>query len=154
MDQLECLGGLSRLEEVLVDYDVDTAVLAFARPDRTEFFGALDPCYEHGVTAEVHREHADSVLTCGFGGTEVVDVVLEPRDVQERFVKRAFDVVFATVGLLVLAPLMLVVAGAIKLEDGGSFCTVSSATRRSGIRLPCTSSGVWSPMPRPVSDHG
>lgn len=33
-------GGLSRLDEILVDHDVDTAVLAFSHPDRVEFFGA------------------------------------------------------------------------------------------------------------------
>jgi hypothetical protein len=38
------LGGLSRLNEVLVEHDVDTIVLAFAEPDRAEFFGALDTC--------------------------------------------------------------------------------------------------------------
>lgn len=119
LDELECLGGLSRLDEVLVDHDIDTAVLAFAHPDRAEFFGALDTCYEHGVTAKVHREHADSVLTCGFGSEELVDVDLEPWDVQERVLKRAFDIVFATVGLVVLAPVMLVIAAAIKLEDAG-----------------------------------
>ena len=41
IDDLSNLGGLSRLDDVLVEYDVGTAVLAFARPDRAEFFGAL-----------------------------------------------------------------------------------------------------------------
>ncbi len=49
------LGGLSRIEDVLVEQEVDTAVLAFQEPDRGEFFGALDACYELGVNAKVHR---------------------------------------------------------------------------------------------------
>jgi hypothetical protein len=63
LDELACLGGLSRLDEILIEYDVGTAVMAFAHPDRAEFFGALDSCYEHGVAAKVHRDHADVVLT-------------------------------------------------------------------------------------------
>jgi len=117
--ELSYLGGLSRLGEILVDYDVDTAVLAFDRPDRAEFFGALDTCYEHGVAAKVHRDHADVVLTEGTAGGELVDVDLEPWDWQDHLVKRLFDLAFAATGLLVLSPAIAVVAVAIKLEDGG-----------------------------------
>jgi lipopolysaccharide/colanic/teichoic acid biosynthesis glycosyltransferase len=117
---LQNLGGLSRLDEVLVQYDVDTAVLAFAEPDRAEFFGALDSCYEHGVTTKVHRDHADAVLTTGFREGELVDIDLEPWDPLDHVLKRAFDVAFAGLALLVLSPVIAVVAAAVKLEDGGS----------------------------------
>lgn len=119
LDDLECLGGLSRLEEVLVEHDVDTAVLAFSHPDRAEFFGALDACYERGVTAKVHREHADSVLTTGFESGALVDVDLEPWDPQDRLLKRTFDVAFAGTMLIVLTPVIVVIAAAIKIEDSG-----------------------------------
>jgi lipopolysaccharide/colanic/teichoic acid biosynthesis glycosyltransferase len=68
----------------------------------------------------VHRRHADSVLTSGFGQDELVDVELEPWDPQDHFLKRGFDIVFAGLGLVVLSPVMLGIAAAIKLEDGGS----------------------------------
>jgi lipopolysaccharide/colanic/teichoic acid biosynthesis glycosyltransferase len=114
------LGGLLRIEDVLVEYDVDTAVLAFAEADRAEFFGALDACYEHGVDAKVHRDHADTVLTAGGSAGTLVDVEIEPWDVQDYILKRGFDVAFSLFGLLVLLPVILCIAAAIKLEDGGS----------------------------------
>ncbi|AUX10592.1 exopolysaccharide biosynthesis polyprenyl glycosylphosphotransferase [Halalkaliarchaeum desulfuricum] len=114
------LGGLSRLEDVIREYDVDTAVLAFRHADRAEFFGALDACYEHGVAAKVHREFADAVLTSDTGGGPLVDVEIEPWDPQDYVFKRLFDIAFATVGLLVLTPIILGIAIAIKLDDGGS----------------------------------
>ncbi|MFC7228005.1 sugar transferase [Salinirubellus salinus] len=120
LSHLTNLGGLSRLDEVLVQYDIDTAVLAFSHPDRAEFFGALDSCYEHGVTAKVHRDHADAVLTTGFGEDELVDIDLEPWDPVDHVLKRAFDIAFAGVALLILSPVILVIAFAVKLEDGGS----------------------------------
>lgn len=119
LDDLDSLGGLSRLDEVLVEHDVDTAILAFARPDRSEFFGALDACYEHGVGAKIHREHADDVLTATSGTEEIVDVELEPWDWQDYAFKRAFDVAFSVVGLLAFAPVIAVVAVAIKLDSPG-----------------------------------
>jgi lipopolysaccharide/colanic/teichoic acid biosynthesis glycosyltransferase len=120
LDELPCLGGLSRLDEVLVDDDVATAVLAFTHPDREEFFGALDSCYEHGVAAKVHRDHADAVLTDGMDPGELVDIDLEPWDPQDHVLKRGFDLVFAAIGLLVLSPLVLIIALAVKLQDSGS----------------------------------
>lgn len=112
------LGGLSRIGDVFVDHDIDTAVLAFREPDRGEFFGALDACFAHGVTAKVPRQFADSVLSYDQRDAALVDVAVEPWDVQDYVVKRVFDLAFATIGLLLLSPVMVVIAIAIYLDDG------------------------------------
>jgi len=117
---LERLGGLSRMEDVLVEYDIDTVVLAFEHAGRAEFFGALDACYEYGVSAKVHRNHTDSVLTASSGVGTLVDVEIEPWDIQDYMLKRAFDLAFAAVGLVVLSPVIMGIAAAIKLDDGAS----------------------------------
>jgi len=114
------LGGLSRLEDVLVEHDIDTVILAFAEADRAEFFGALDACYEHGVAAKVHTEHADTVLTAGTTGTPLVDVEIEPWDIQDHLWKRSFDILFSVIGIVTLLPIIVAIAVAIKIEDGGS----------------------------------
>jgi lipopolysaccharide/colanic/teichoic acid biosynthesis glycosyltransferase len=117
--ELERLGGLSRIEDVLVEYDVDTVVLAFEHTDRAEFFGALDACYEHGIAAKVHRDHADAVLTAEGDFGTLVDVQVEPWDIQDYVFKRGFDVAFAGLALLVLSPIIALIALAIKLEGNG-----------------------------------
>ncbi|WP_224448674.1 sugar transferase [Haloprofundus salilacus] len=119
LPELSHLGGFSRLDDVLIEQHVDTVVLAFMRPDRAEFFGAIDACHEHGVEVKVHRDYSDSVLTAESSVGTVVDVDIEPWDVQDYMLKRAFDVVFAAVGILVFAPLMLFIAVAIKLDSSG-----------------------------------
>jgi lipopolysaccharide/colanic/teichoic acid biosynthesis glycosyltransferase len=116
---LERLGGLSRMEDILVEYDVDTVVLAFEHTDRAEFFGALDACYEYGITAKVHRDYADSVLTPNNSVGTLIDVEIEPWDIQDYVLKRLFDVAFAIVGLLVLSPVIVVIIAAIRFEDSG-----------------------------------
>ncbi|QCS42023.1 sugar transferase [Natrinema versiforme] len=117
---LSRLGGLSRLEDALVDQDIDTVVLAFRNADRAEFFGALDACHEHGVDTKVHRKYANSVLVSEGDIGELVDVDLEPWDPLDHLFKRVFDMVFATAALVTLAPLMAVIAVAIKLDNPGS----------------------------------
>ncbi|KTG09027.1 exopolysaccharide biosynthesis polyprenyl glycosylphosphotransferase [Haloprofundus marisrubri] len=119
LPELSHLGGFSRLDDVLVEQHIDTVVLAFMRPDRAEFFGAIDTCHEHGVEVKVHRDYADSVLTSKASAGTLVDVDVEPWDMQDYMLKRAFDVVFAATGLLVSTPLMLLLAVAIKLDSEG-----------------------------------
>jgi lipopolysaccharide/colanic/teichoic acid biosynthesis glycosyltransferase len=119
IDGVAHLGGLSRIEDVLDEYDVDTVVLAFERADRGEFFGALDACYERGVAAKVHRDHADNVLTAGDTVETLLDIEIEPWDVQDYMIKRGFDVAFALVGLSVLSPVIIAIVVAIVIEGEG-----------------------------------
>jgi lipopolysaccharide/colanic/teichoic acid biosynthesis glycosyltransferase len=117
---LDRLGGLSRLEDVLVAQDIDTVVLAFAETDRAEFFGALDACYEQGVAAKVHPSHADTVLTAAPDpNASLVDIEIEPWDIQDYMFKRGFDIAFSLTGLIALSPVIAVIAAAVKIEDGG-----------------------------------
>ena len=132
LDELPNLGGLSRLDEVFVDHDVDTALLAFAETDREEFFGTLAECYEHGVAAQVHRDHADSVLTEGIGGGDIVEIDLEPWDWQDHVAKRVFDVAFSMSALLVLSPVVLVIALAVKLDSPGPVLYAQERTAEFG----------------------
>jgi len=48
----------------------------------------------------------------------LVDV--EPWDIQDYVLKRAFDLLFSTGGSLVLSPVIRAIAVAIKLDDGGA----------------------------------
>jgi len=128
---LEQLGGLSRLETTLVDHDVDTLVLAFERADRGDFFGALDACHEHGVAAKVHRDYAADVLVSEASTGTLVDVEVEPLDLQDHVLKRGFDVAFSLVGLLACAPLFGVIAALIKLDSDGP--VLYSQRRTSGL---------------------
>ncbi len=113
------LSGLSRLEHVLKQRDIDTVTLAFSHADREECFGVLRTCRDQGVDALVHESIADQVLDSEEVGTELVRAELEPWPWYSRVAKRAFDLTFATVGVVVLAPLIALIAVAIKLDSPG-----------------------------------
>ena len=127
------VGGLSRFEDTVREYDVDSAILAFETADRAEFFGALHSCHEHGIDAKAHVDHVDSLLvdpTSGDG--PIVDIDLDPWDPQDRVIKRLFDVAFSGSALLVLAPVILLISLAIKLEGNGPILFSQDRTYRFG----------------------
>ena len=130
------LGGLSKLERVIVDENIDTVCLAFRTADRGEFFGTLDLCHEHGVEAKVHREYADDVLISSGDVKTLAGVDVEPWDPQDYVFKRLFDVAFAGFGLLVLAPLVVVIAIAIKLDSRGPVFYTQARTAGFGDTFP------------------
>ena len=136
VSQLNRLGGLSQLEDTFIRYDVDSVVLAFQTADRGEFFGTLDVCDEYGVSAQVHREYADDVLTATSQVDTLVDVELEPLDPQDYLFKRLFDVGFSSFGLLALAPVMFVIAVAIKLDSPGPIFYEQERTAGFGDTFP------------------
>ncbi|MDJ1433102.1 sugar transferase [Halostagnicola sp. A-GB9-2] len=113
------LSGLSRLEHVLKQRDIDTVTLAFSHADREECFGVLRTCRDQGVDALVHESLADQVLDGEEVGAELVRADLDPWPWYSRAAKRAFDLAFAMVGVIVLAPLILLIAVAIKVDSPG-----------------------------------
>lgn len=69
------------------------------------------------VSADLRRLGALKIRNePGFTG---IVVSAQPLGTEARVIKRVVDVIVSTIGLLVLAPLMLVVALAIRAEDGG-----------------------------------
>ena len=52
-------------------------------------------------------------------GYGLLQVSAGPLGIRDRLLKRAFDVIFAGLALIALSPVLLAVAAAVKLEDGG-----------------------------------
>lgn len=125
------LGGLSRLEEILIEYNISSVILAFSNHDREEFFGTLESCYHLGVTPLIHQEYVDNVLTSdGFGPLLTIDI--EPWDTQDYVLKRLFDIVVSAIGLIVLFPVIVLISVAIKLDSSGPVFFQQKRTKQFG----------------------
>jgi exopolysaccharide biosynthesis polyprenyl glycosylphosphotransferase len=74
------------------------------------------------VAGEVIDETVAQLSATGarnVGGQGLLQVSVGPLGLRDQLSKRLFDLTVAVVGLVVLAPLLLVVALAVKLDDGG-----------------------------------
>jgi lipopolysaccharide/colanic/teichoic acid biosynthesis glycosyltransferase len=140
------VGGLSRIDDVVTEYNVDTVILAFDRADREEFFGVVEACHEYGLTAKVNRTDQRTVFT-SFGESDelFLPVEIEPWDWQDYVTKRLFDVLFSTVTLFVLSPLLVAIAVAVRLDSPGSVFYTQERTAARGKTITVTKYRTMTP---------
>jgi len=139
--QYQCLGGLSRLDDILAESSVGTVIPALPQTDRAEFFGVLETCHRHDVNVEILNEHNESVLVKDEDAisTErtqrLIGINMEPLDLQNRLTKRCFDVCFAGMGLVLMLLVFVPIAVAIKLDSPGPVFYRQERTTQFGDRF-------------------
>lgn len=109
----------TRLINMLSDYN---AVLLFDLPsdDRNRI---LKICYTRAIRVYITPKISDII----FRGADDIHLLDSPLllarncglSIGQRFVKRAIDIVFSLIGIIVLSPLFIILAIAIKCYDGG-----------------------------------
>ena len=117
---IDAHAGIDRIAETVKDYQ---AVLIgdIAAETRNEI---LKYCYGNGIRAYVMPKISDIIIR---GGTDInlFDSPLllcrnSGLSFEQRLFKRIFDIVVSVIGLIILSPFMLIIAAAIKIDDGGS----------------------------------
>lgn len=111
--------GYDYIIKEIPDYDavVITDIPAQLRNDILKF------CYRKGIRVYVTPKVSD-VITRGASSIHLFDTPLllvksRGLNYEQKFIKRLFDIVLSGLALLLLWPFMLLIALAIKLEDGG-----------------------------------
>ncbi len=123
LGDLDVLGGEDGLVEAIRQYDVARVVLAFSRRPADQ---VLDMIRSSGLQ-DVHLSIVPryfEIIAANAGVTDVEGIpVLEVPAVRlsraARASKRAFDIVLTTLLLLMLAPMFVIVALAIRLDSRG-----------------------------------
>jgi exopolysaccharide biosynthesis polyprenyl glycosylphosphotransferase len=121
-DRWPYLGRLEAIEDLLHREVIDEVALClpFSQWDRTNAIARL--CEEEGKIVRVPIDVLDRAFAAGrfedLDGTPVYSLVSGPDRVAAFVVKRLFDLVAATAGLVVLSPVMAVLAGWIRLREG------------------------------------
>ncbi|MCF0133598.1 MAG: sugar transferase, partial [Blautia sp.] len=118
-DLISASEDMGKLKEAILQYDavVVSDIPAQKRNDILKF------CYQKGIRAYVTPKISD-VMIRGANSIHLFDTPLlriKPNGLnyEQRFFKRILDLVICSVALLLTWPIMLIVAVAIKLEDGG-----------------------------------
>jgi exopolysaccharide biosynthesis polyprenyl glycosylphosphotransferase len=138
---LRSLGGIDDLASVLDDHHVDEVVIADPDFPQEQAIDLVDQCHQRGVTVRVapstmgiltHR--AELVPGQSVPLFELQPPVFEGIDFA---VKRGFDVVAASLLLLLLSPLLLTIALAVKLTSRGPLLYRSQRPGIGGVPFEC-----------------
>ncbi len=124
--------GMDKIIDLLSNYDgmVISDVSAEQRNDLLKY------CYMHNIVTYITPKISDVIISGGEGihqfDTPLVMINTTGLSLEQRFVKRFFDIVLCVVAAVVLSPLMLIVAIAIKLEDHGAVFYKQARVTRDG----------------------
>jgi len=120
---LRSLGKLDDLADVLVRERVQEVIIADPDFPQDKAVELVDLCHQSGVTVHVAPSTMEILIDRAefVPGQTVPLFTLRPPVFEgiDYALKRTFDLVFATVSLIVLSPMLLAIAVAIKLSSRG-----------------------------------
>jgi len=119
----EILGSAAELAPLIEQHDVDEVIIALPEATHQDILMLLSECERGQVTIKVFPDvfqiMASPVGIGDLGGLPLVTV----RDIAlrgwRRVAKRLMDIVGASIGLIILSPVMMMVAILIKLDSRG-----------------------------------
>ncbi len=118
------LGVLDDLSTLVERHALDEVIAASNALRHDDVLKASDVCARHGVAFKLAPSLLDVIkrraLWEEVAGLPLITVSSSPLTPWDRAVKRTFDVVVSATLLLLLAPLMAIIAGCIKLSSRGS----------------------------------
>jgi exopolysaccharide biosynthesis polyprenyl glycosylphosphotransferase len=117
------LGDLAEIEHILHTNVVDEVAICLPVAQWARIDDIARLCEEEGKIVRIPMYHLEHTLATGrveeFSGVPIYSIVSGPDRVVGMIAKRALDVVGAVVGLIVTAPLALVIAIAIRRDSHG-----------------------------------
>jgi len=117
------VGTADDLEQALRERPVDQVILALPSEDMPLIKSLMERLALHTVDVKIVPDLFQYVTLYGgleeFGGLPIVSLQGGPLEGWNLVAKRAFDVLFSAVALLILSPLMLLTALAVKLASRG-----------------------------------
>jgi exopolysaccharide biosynthesis polyprenyl glycosylphosphotransferase len=123
VEGLPVLGPLTAATAIIDTYQVDEVLVALPPWAHSRLVNLVASLYERPVRVRVVPDYFElaffGATVENLGGIPLIGLRDPAIDGFDRFVKRIFDIVASSFGLLLFLPLMAGAAAAIKLEDGG-----------------------------------
>jgi exopolysaccharide biosynthesis polyprenyl glycosylphosphotransferase len=121
--RLPKLGSLAQLDEVLDECNVDRVIIAFSRASHQQLLSCIRTCRDHRVSVDVVPrlfELLDGAQAMSqIGGLPVISIGAPPLSRASRVAKRGLDIVVSAILLVLLSPVLLALALAIKIDSRG-----------------------------------
>ncbi|HEV7428641.1 MAG TPA: undecaprenyl-phosphate glucose phosphotransferase [Thermoanaerobaculia bacterium] len=120
---LPCLGTIDQAEQVIAEQNIDHVFVALPHASSQAMMALLDRLVRSVVSIHVVPDLLQFMVLRSrvedLDGLPTINLSETPLEGWSRFLKRGFDLIVATVALIVFSPVMLIVAIAIKFGDRG-----------------------------------
>lgn len=134
------LGAVSGAAEIIDRYDIDEVVVALSASAYHDILAVRDYCAHHDVALKIVPDLFELSLSRvrmdDIAGIPLIDVAESRLRGLNFVIKRLLDVAFAVMALIVLAPLLILVALAIRLDSPGPIIIAQDRVGRDGHRFP------------------
>jgi exopolysaccharide biosynthesis polyprenyl glycosylphosphotransferase len=137
--RFKCLGSVTDLVEVVEQLQVDEVIVTLPATHHSEIADICAHCESRQVSVKLvpdlfemslSRVHMDHLA-----GIPLIDVRRTRQSRAARAIKRGLDVTVAGLALLVLSPLLLVIALAIKLDSRGPILNTQRRVGKGGVEF-------------------
>jgi exopolysaccharide biosynthesis polyprenyl glycosylphosphotransferase len=134
--ELPHLGNLEDLEQIVHTHDIDRVIIAFTRSGHDELLRCIRVCWDNQVAIDIVPrlfEFLDGARSLDqIGGLPMLSIMVPRLSRSARALKRGSDILLGGVGLVMISPLLLGVAIAIKLDSRGPVFFRQSRVGRDG----------------------
>lgn len=117
------LGELDKIPQIVQEEGVDEVIITLPWMYHRKILGIMEQCERYNVKAKIvpdlFQMSLSQIEVDDLSGLPLISVRPLAFRRWEQFIKRAMDLVIASVALVVFAPLMLIIALAIKLDSPG-----------------------------------
>ncbi len=121
--RLPKLGSLEQLNRVLEEFRVDRVIIAFSRASHQQLLSCIRACRDHRVAVDVVPrlfELLDGAQSLNqIGGLPLLSIGAPPLTGASRAAKRGLDIAIAAAILVVLSPILIAIAIAIRIDSKG-----------------------------------
>jgi len=121
----EYIGSLEHLDELVREHQLDQIYIMDSRQELPLDLVQknIDLCIQMGVTARVivnsYKRRRCNTYVSTVGTYPIVTFHTVTLNRSEEIIKRVFDIIFGTIGIILSSPIMLVTAIAIKIDSPG-----------------------------------
>ena len=123
LEDRTAVGRVKDVNRVVKEHDIQEIIVCLENVTYGYLLNILDNCRKSGANVKVVSTLfgivPQKVLTERYGDVSIVNVGVVSFSMAQAFLKRAFDMVFTSVLLLVLLPLFILMALVIKIESKG-----------------------------------
>jgi exopolysaccharide biosynthesis polyprenyl glycosylphosphotransferase len=137
LGEVPLLGSVERLPELIVEYDVERVIVAFSRHSHERTLELLRSLRNVSVHVDVVPRLFDAIgPSAGMHTIDGLPLIGTPhleRSQQSMVAKRAFDLFVATVGLVLLAPIVCLLAALVKCDSPGPAFYSAERIGRDGV---------------------